>query len=169
MWKVNYWDNDVIVMSETIPRGQPYWLYTIKEHEDATQLRADLTAAHERIKRSTRNQSQLIDERDCAEDALKDMYFKVFGKSPEYSCSYQFEDAVESVANRIAALERKNELLIETIERSKAERDKLRDAARVFRQARSTDAPKAYALLMKALDALGKEVRDETERTSDIL
>ncbi len=61
--------------------------------------------ALEGIARLDRSETQLIQERDDAEDALSDMYDAVMGRKPEWSNMFSFSDAIEEVATRIHQLE----------------------------------------------------------------
>ena len=57
------------------------------------------------IARLDRSETQLIGERDDAEEALSDMYDAVMGRKPEWSNMFSFSDAIEEVAMRIQQLE----------------------------------------------------------------
>lgn len=61
--------------------------------------------ALEGIARLDRSETQLIQERDDAEEALSDMYDAVMGRKPEWSNMFSFSDAIEEVAMRIHQLE----------------------------------------------------------------
>ncbi|CAM7889375.1 Phage protein [Citrobacter freundii] len=61
--------------------------------------------ALEGIARLDRSETQLIQERDDAEDALSDMYGAAIGRKPEWSNMFNFSDAIEEVATRIHQLE----------------------------------------------------------------
>lgn len=61
--------------------------------------------ALEGIARLDRSETQLIGERDDAEEALGDMYDAVMGRKPEWSNMFSFSDAIEEVATRIHQLE----------------------------------------------------------------
>lgn len=58
-----------------------------------------------RIAELERSETQLINERDCAESALADMYQAATGERPEWSNMFGFADAVDVVEERLATLE----------------------------------------------------------------
>ncbi|HFD8836197.1 TPA: ead/Ea22-like family protein, partial [Salmonella enterica] len=68
---------------------------------ETDQRNADLTARIEpmdrRIAELERSETQLINERDCAESALNDAYKAVMGQAPEWSNWFSFADAIDEI------------------------------------------------------------------------
>lgn len=67
-------------------------------------LRVELEAKNERIDELEASETQLIQERDSAEQALADMYDAATGERPEWSNWFGFADAIEEVAQVRAKL-----------------------------------------------------------------
>ncbi|EDZ4357584.1 ead/Ea22-like family protein [Salmonella enterica] len=69
--------------------------------EAENQRNAELTARIEpmdrRIAELERSETQLINERDCAESALNDAYKAVMGQAPEWSNWFSFENAIDEI------------------------------------------------------------------------
>lgn len=68
---------------------------------ETDQRNAALTARIEpmdrRIAELERSETQLINERDCAESALNDAYKAVMGQAPEWSNWFSFENAIDEI------------------------------------------------------------------------
>ncbi|EBV2461972.1 ead/Ea22-like family protein [Salmonella enterica] len=68
---------------------------------ETDQRNAELTARIEpmdrRIAELERSETQLINERDCAESALNDAYKAVMGQAPEWSNWFSFENAIDEI------------------------------------------------------------------------
>ncbi|EBO9641289.1 ead/Ea22-like family protein [Salmonella enterica subsp. enterica] len=78
------------------------------EHENvhyADAAEVEITALRQRIAELERSETQLINERDCAESALADMYQAATGERPEWSNMFGFADAVDVVEERLSTLE----------------------------------------------------------------
>ncbi|WP_208950680.1 ead/Ea22-like family protein [Rahnella sp. ChDrAdgB13] len=75
----------------------------------AVELRERAEAAEKERDRLDASETQLIDERDSAEQALSDMYEAATGNRPEWSNMFQFADAVEEVSDTVAELRAKLE------------------------------------------------------------
>ena len=56
------------------------------------------------IAKLERSESQLIDERDAAEEAIAQAYFIVTGRSPEWSNKFGFSEALEEIGDAVALL-----------------------------------------------------------------
>jgi hypothetical protein len=56
------------------------------------------------IRTGERDLEQAISERDAAEECLSQMYYLVTGNSPEWSNKFGHEQALEDVADAMAAL-----------------------------------------------------------------
>ncbi|GEM_PF-4552194 len=72
---------------------------------DAVTLLDALEAAEKRIAELERDETQLIEERDSAEQALADMYEAAMGDRPEWSNLFGYSDAIDDVAQRISFLD----------------------------------------------------------------
>lgn len=75
--------------------------------EYVSALLAELEAKDKRIAELDRSETQLIEERDVAHDAIDAMYEAATGERPEWSNWFVFADAVEEVARVRAELEAK--------------------------------------------------------------
>lgn len=58
---------------------------------------SQMEAAEKRIAELERSETQLINERDCAESALNDAYKAVMGQAPEWSNWFSFENAIDEI------------------------------------------------------------------------
>lgn len=70
------------------------------EHENvhyADAAEVEITALRQRIAELERSETQLINERDCAESALNDAYKAVMGQAPEWSNWFSFENAIDEI------------------------------------------------------------------------
>ncbi|HFD9223205.1 TPA: ead/Ea22-like family protein [Salmonella enterica] len=65
--------------------------------DDMRQSREKLEAAERSIAELERSETQLINERDCAESALNDAYKAVMGHAPEWSNWFSFENAIDEI------------------------------------------------------------------------
>ncbi|ECJ1899107.1 ead/Ea22-like family protein [Salmonella enterica subsp. enterica] len=65
--------------------------------DDMRQSREKLEAAERSIAELERSETQLINERDCAESALNDAYKAVMGQAPEWSNWFSFENAIDEI------------------------------------------------------------------------
>ncbi|EDY5135292.1 ead/Ea22-like family protein [Salmonella enterica subsp. enterica serovar Thompson] len=59
--------------------------------------KSQMEAAEKRIAELERSETQLINERDCAESALNDAYKAVMGQAPEWSNWFSFENAIDEI------------------------------------------------------------------------
>lgn len=84
--------------------GEPEPLYS---QEYVSALLAELEAKDKCIAELDRSETQLIEERDVAHDAIDAMYEAATGERPEWSNWFVFADAVEEVAQVRAELEAK--------------------------------------------------------------
>lgn len=71
----------------------------------ALALRDEVRGAEKRIAELDASETQLIEERDNAEEALADMYQAATGERPEWSNWFSFADAVDAVEQRLGELE----------------------------------------------------------------
>jgi chromosome segregation ATPase len=71
---------------------------------DVAELREKVRKLASERDRLDESETQLIAERDAAEDAVSDMYSAVMGEGPEWSNHFDFDDAVESVEVAISSL-----------------------------------------------------------------
>lgn len=71
-------------------------------YADAAEM--EIAALRQRIDELERSESQLIDERDLAEEALADMYQAATGERPEWSNMFGFTDAVDAVEERLSEM-----------------------------------------------------------------
>ncbi|WP_336818085.1 hypothetical protein [Cedecea sp. MMO-103] len=71
----------------------------------ALALRDDARDAGKRVAELEASETQLICERDNAEEALADMYQAATGERPEWSNFFSFSDAVDAVEQRLGELE----------------------------------------------------------------
>ncbi|ELO0756186.1 ead/Ea22-like family protein [Salmonella enterica] len=62
-----------------------------------TALTARIEPMDRRIAELERSETQLINERDCAESALNDAYKAVMGQAPEWSNWFSFENAIDEI------------------------------------------------------------------------
>lgn len=85
----------------------------VKSDRDAWKSKCEhfknaLQATHESdmrlIDRTVKAESELIDERDEAQQALSQIYYIVFGQSAEWSNLYGIENAVEDITDSVNAL-----------------------------------------------------------------
>lgn len=76
----------------------------IYSQEYVSALLAELEAKDKRIAELDRSETQLIEERDVAHDAIDAMYEAATGERPEWSNWFVFADAVEEVAQVRAEL-----------------------------------------------------------------
>lgn len=65
----------------------------------------ELEAKDKRIAELERDETQLIEERDSAEQALSDMYEAAMGDRPEWSNLFGYADAIDDVAQRVSFLD----------------------------------------------------------------
>ncbi|HGG8984089.1 TPA: hypothetical protein ACJJXI_004237 [Enterobacter hormaechei subsp. xiangfangensis] len=72
---------------------------------EVIESRKALEAKKKRIAELERDETQLIEERDSAEQALADMYEAAMGDRPEWSNLFGYSDAIDDVAQRISFLD----------------------------------------------------------------
>ena len=73
--------------------------------ETVLALLDELEAKDKRIAELERDETQLIEERDSAEQALSDMYEAAMGDRPEWSNLFGYADAIDDVAQRVSFLD----------------------------------------------------------------
>ena len=64
-----------------------------------------LEAKDKRIAELERDETQLIEERDSAEQALSEMYEAAMGDRPEWSNLFGYADAIDDVTQRVSFLD----------------------------------------------------------------
>ena len=89
-----------------------HWLMSLKDTNMLAKLALrsvalldELEAKDKRIAELERDETQLIEERDSAEQALSDMYEAAMGDRPEWSNLFGYADAIDDVAQRVSFLD----------------------------------------------------------------
>ncbi|KYF19513.1 hypothetical protein [Salmonella enterica] len=72
---------------------------------EVIESRKKLKAAEKQIAELERDETQLIEERDSAENALADMYEAAMGNRPEWSNLFGYAEAIDDVAQHINLLD----------------------------------------------------------------
>lgn len=78
-------------------------------YAERDQLREQVRALTAKNAALERSETQLISERDIAEEALADMYHAAIGECPEWSNMFNFTDAVDEVGEQLEAAQRERD------------------------------------------------------------
>lgn len=105
----NYQQDRIDALVEALEKAQQQNIsdFEIKARlcKESNSLHDRLREAEKRIAELEKSESQLIDERDIAEESLGDMYQAATGERPEWSSAFGFADAVDAVEQRLGELE----------------------------------------------------------------
>lgn len=85
--------------------GLVNWEAAASLTEENGDLKRKLEAAEKRIADLELDETQLIEERDSAENALADMYEAAMGNRPEWSNIFGYSDAIDDVAQHVSFLD----------------------------------------------------------------